>query len=82
MFPTDANGVPFTAAYFASTGDPLADLVEDMAAEEKARATYENLIDLTNDPDIIGPLLFLRQREIVHYTRFKQLFDEYKNKKM
>lgn len=82
LFPTDANGVPFTAAYFASTGDPLADLAEDMAAEEKARATYENLIDLTNDPDIIGPLLFLRQREIVHYTRFKQIFDEYKNKKV
>lgn len=48
-----------------------------MAAEQKARAVYENLIDLTNDPDVIGPLLWLRQREIVHYTRFKELFEYY-----
>ena len=77
LFPTDANGVPFTAAYFATTGDPLADLAEDMAAEQKARAVYENLIDLTYDPDVIGPLLWLRQREIVHYARFKELFETY-----
>ena len=77
LFPTDANGVPFTAAYFATTGDPLADLSEDMAAEQKARAVYENLIDLTEDQDVIGPLLWLRQREIVHYTRFKELFEHY-----
>ena len=77
LFPTDANGVPFTAAYFATTGDPLADLAEDMAAEQKARAVYENLIDLTNDSDVIGPLLWLRQREIVHYARFKELFETY-----
>ncbi|MDD5980348.1 MAG: manganese catalase family protein [bacterium] len=80
IFPTDANGIPFTAAYFATTGDPLADLSEDMAAEEKARAVYENLIDLTDDPDIVGPLLFLRQREIVHFTRFKELYNEYKKR--
>lgn len=78
IFPTDANGVPFTVTYFATTGDPLADLSEDMAAEEKARAVYENLIDLTDDPDIIGPLLWLRQREIVHFARFKELYDYYK----
>lgn len=78
LFPTDANGVPFTASYFAATGDPIADLVENMAAEEKARAVYENLIDLADDEDIIGPLLFLRQREIVHFTRFKELYEEYK----
>lgn len=77
LYPTDANGVPFTVAYFASTGDPLADLSEDMAAEQKARAVYENLIDLTNDPDVIAPLLWLRQREIVHYARFKELFEMY-----
>jgi len=82
LFPTDANGVPFTVAYFSTTGDPVADLAEDMAAEEKARAVYENLINLTKDPDLINPLLFLRQREIVHYTRFKELYDEYKSKKM
>ena len=80
LYPTDTNGVPFTVTYFATTGDPVADLAEDMAAEEKARATYENLINLTNDPDVIGPLLFLRQREIVHYARFKELYDEYKSK--
>ena len=77
LYPTDANGVPFTVSYFATTGDPLADLSEDMAAEQKARAVYENLIDLTNDPDVIGPLLWLRQREIVHFNRFKELFDDY-----
>lgn len=49
-----------------------------MAAEQKARAVYENLIDLTNDPDVIGPLLWLRQREIVHFARFKELYDYYK----
>ena len=80
LFPTDANGVPFTTAYFATTGDPLADISEDMAAEQKARAVYENLIDLTDDPDVIGPLLWLRQREIVHYARFKELFDYYEKK--
>ena len=80
LYPTDANGVPFTVAYFATTGDPLADLSEDMAAEQKARATYENLIDLTDDPDVIGPLLWLRQREIVHYNRFKELFSYYEEK--
>ena len=77
LYPTDANGVPFTVAYFATTGDPLADISEDMAAEQKARAVYENLIDLTTDPDVIGPLLFLRQREIVHFTRFKELYEYY-----
>jgi len=89
LYPTDANGVPFTVTYFATTGDPLADIAEDMAAEQKARAVYENLIDLTNDPDVLGPLLWLRQREIVHYNRFKELFDYYqqmlksnKNEKM
>lgn len=80
LYPTDANGVPFTVSYFATTGDPVADLAEDMAAEEKARAVYENLMDLTKDPDILSPLSWLRQREIVHYERFKELYDEYKNK--
>ena len=78
LFPTDSNGVPFTTTYFATTGDPLADIAEDMAAEQKARAVYENLIDLTDDPNVIGPLLWLRQREIVHFARFKELYDYYK----
>lgn len=80
LYPTDSNGVPFTVAYFATTGDPLADISEDMAAEQKARAVYENLIDLTDDPDVIAPLLWLRQREVVHYNRFKELFEYYQNK--
>ena len=79
VYPTDASGVPFTVSYFATTGDPLADLSEDMAAEQKARAVYEHLIDLTDDPDVIGPLLWLRQREVVHFQRFKELYDYYKN---
>lgn len=71
VYPTDSNGIPFTAAYFAVTGDPLADLAEDMAAEQKARATYEKLIDLcADDPDVVDVLKFLREREIVHFQRF------------
>ena len=81
LYPTDANGVPFTVTYFATTGDPIADLYEDMAAEQKARAVYENLIDLTDDKDIIGPLLWLRQREIVHFNRFKELAEIYQKEK-
>ncbi len=80
IYPTDASGVPFTVTYFAVTGDPIADLYEDMAAEQKARAVYENLIDMTNDEDILGVLLFLRQREIVHFNRFKELKDYYEKK--
>ena len=78
LYPTDANGVPFTVTYFASVGDPISDLAEDMAAEEKARTTYEHLIDLAKDPDVIDVLLFLRQREIIHYNRFKSLYEKYK----
>jgi len=80
VYPTDASGVPFTATYFAVTADPLADLMEDMAAEQKARAVYENLIDLTNDEDVLRPLLWLRQREVVHFNRFKELYERYKKK--
>lgn len=80
LYPTDPNGVPFTVTYFAAVGDPVANLSEDMAAEEKARATYENLINLATDPDVIEPLQFLRQREIIHFARFKQLYEEYKRK--
>ena len=78
LYPTDSNGMPFTVTYFASVGDPIADLAEDMAAEEKARVTYEHLIDMAKDPDVIDVLLFLRQREIVHYNRFRALYEEYK----
>ncbi len=80
IFPMDANGVPFTTAYLASSGNPIVDLQEDLAAEEKARAVYENLMDLTQDESILAPLSFLRQREVVHYARFKELLDYYKEK--
>lgn len=81
IYPTNQDGVPFTAAYIASTGDPIVDLQEDLAAEEKARATYENLMDLTTDESLLAPLNFLRQREVVHYNRFKELLDYYKEKR-
>ena len=77
IYPNDSNGVPFTSAYFASVGDPIADLVEDMAAEQKARATYEHLINLATDEDVLQPLLFLRQREVVHFNRFKEVYEIY-----
>ncbi len=77
IYPQDSNGVPFTAAYFAVTSDPLADIAEDMAAEQKARAVYENLMNLTDDEDILAPLSFLRQREVIHYERFKELYEYY-----
>lgn len=77
LFPTDANGVPWTAAYIDTTGDHIADLESDMAAEQRARATYEHLMDMTNDPDVLAPLSFLRQREVVHYQRFKELRNYY-----
>lgn len=70
IYPQSAAGVPFTAAYIQSKGDPIADLHEDLAAEQKARATYENLIRMCDDPDVIDPLRFLREREVVHFQRF------------
>ena len=79
LFPTDGFGNPFTVAYIGAVGDPLADISENMAAEQKARAVYENLIDLSTDPDVIQPLLWLREREVVHFAMFKQLYDRYKN---
>ena len=75
VFPADPNGVPFTSAYIACTGDPIADLSEDMAAEQKARATYEHLMNMTNNSQIIEPLYFLREREIVHYQRFGECLE-------
>ncbi|MDE6745256.1 MAG: manganese catalase family protein [Oscillospiraceae bacterium] len=70
IYPAGASGMPFTAAYFQSKGDPVTDLVEDLAAEQKARATYENILRLTDDPDVRDPIKFLREREIVHFQRF------------
>ena len=70
VYPQSAAGNPFTAAYIGVKGDPVTDLYENMAAEQKARTTYEYLIDLADDPDVIDVLKFLRQREVVHFQRF------------
>ncbi len=70
VYPQAAAGIPWRAEYIQSKGDVLADLHEDLAAEQKARVTYDNLIRLIDDPDILEPLKFLRQREITHYQRF------------
>lgn len=70
VYQAAANGVPWTAAYYQSKGDVITDLHEDLAAEQKARVTYDNLLRLIDDPDITDPLKFLREREVVHYQRF------------
>ena len=70
IYPVDASGVPFSAASIQSTGDPIADLHEDLAAEQKARLTYDNILRFCDNPDVRDPITFLREREIVHYQRF------------
>lgn len=76
LHPSDANGVPWTAAYIQSTGDPITDLHEDMAAEQKARTTYDHLIRLTDDAGLIDGLRFLREREVVHFQRFGEALND------
>ena len=70
VYPASADGVPFTASYLQSKGDPVCDLFEDLAAEQKARVTYDNILRLSDDPDVNDVIKFLRQREIVHFQRF------------
>ena len=70
VWPQAASGMPFSASTFQSVGDPITDLMEDMAAEQKARTTYDNLIRLIDDPDVLDVLKFLRAREVVHFQRF------------
>lgn len=70
IWPQAAGGVPFNACEFQSKGDPITDLHEDMAAEQKARSTYDNILRLVKDPEVADPIRFLRQREIVHFQRF------------
>lgn len=70
VYPSSAAGVPFTAAYIQSKGDVITDLHENLAAEQKARTTYDNILRFCDDPDVIDPIRFLREREIVHYQRF------------
>ena len=77
LFPSDSFGNPFNMTYIKVAGDYIADIESNMGAEQRARATYEHLMDLTDDPDILAPLSFLREREIVHYQRFKELRDYY-----
>ena len=71
-YPQAASGTPFSAATLQVTGDPLADLHEDLAAEQKARLTYDNILRLVDDPDVADVIKFLRAREIVHYQRFAE----------
>lgn len=70
VYPTSASGSPWNAASIGVKGDTIADLNEDLAAEQKARVTYDNILRMVDDPDIIQPIKFLREREIVHYQRF------------
>lgn len=70
LYPQSAGGIPFSACAFQSKGDPITDLCEDMAAEQKARTTYDNILRLIHDPEVCDPIRFLREREIVHFQRF------------
>ena len=70
VYPANSNGSPFNAFCLAVSGDPIADLNEDLAAEQKARATYDNILRLSDDPDVNDVIKFLRAREVVHYQRF------------
>lgn len=70
LWPQAAGGIPFNACEFQSKGDPITDLTEDMAAEQKARTTYDNILRLVKDPEVCDPIRFLREREIVHFQRF------------
>ena len=80
VYPANTNGTPQTSAYIAVTGDPVADLNEDLAAEQKARATYDNILRLSDDPDVNDVIKFLREREIVHYQRFGEILDKIQDK--
>ena len=70
LWPQAAGGIPFNACEFQSKGDPITDLNEDLAAEQKARVTYDNILRVVKDPEVADPIRFLREREVVHYQRF------------
>ena len=80
LWPAAAAGLPFNACEFQSKGDAIADLTEDLAAEQKARTTYDNLIRIIDDPEVLAPLKFLRQREVVHFQRFGEAMEKIKEK--
>lgn len=79
IWPGNATGNAFTASYIAVKSDPIADLVEDLAAEQKARATYDNILRVSDDPDVNDVIRFLREREIVHFQRFGEALDQTQN---
>lgn len=80
VFPTAASGFPYTAASMQVKGDPIADLTEDLAAEQKARVTYDNILRLSDDPDVNNVIKFLREREIVHFQRFGESIQQLREK--
>ncbi len=80
VYPANTNGTPFRAEYIAVTGDPIADLNEDLAAEQKARATYDNILRMSDDPDVNDAIRFLRAREVVHYQRFGEAVTSLRDK--
>ncbi|KGP71495.1 CotJC [Pontibacillus yanchengensis Y32] len=81
LFYHNAGGVPWTASYIAAKGDPIADLYEDIAAEEKARATYQWIINLSDDPDLNDGLKYLREREVIHSQRFREAVEILKDER-
>ena len=81
IFPCSASGVPFDAMAFASKSDPLTNITEDLAAEQKARAMYDNILRLSDDPDVNDAIKFLRQREVVHFQRFGEAMNILMDKK-
>ena len=80
VFPTAASGFPWTAASMQVKGDPIADLTEDMGAEQKARVTYDNILRLSDDPDVNDVIKFLREREVVHFQRFGESMEQLRQK--
>ena len=80
VYPQNSQGSPFNAASIAVTGDPLTNLYEDLAAEQKARAVYDNILKLSDDPDVNEVIKFLRQREVVHFQRFGEALDKLQSK--
>ena len=78
VYPVAASGFPWSAASMAVKGDTIADLTEDLAAEQKARATYDNILRFSDDPDVTDVIRFLREREVVHYQRFGEVIEKVK----
>lgn len=80
VYPTAASGFPWSAASMQVKGDPIADLTEDMGAEQKARVTYDNILRLSDDPDVNDVIKFLREREVVHFQRFGESMEQLRQK--